>query len=81
MIDIPFVRKESLMAYSITLNIPAISCGHCVKTIERETEGLPGVISVDPDASSKTATYQLQSEAVLGQVKAALQEIGYPPEG
>ena len=69
------------MAYSITLNIPAIFCGHCVKTIERETEGLPGVIRVSADASSKTATYQLQSEAVLDQVRAALQEIGYPPEG
>lgn len=68
------------MAYTVTVNIPAISCGHCVKAIKRETQDVPGVISVDADASTKTATFQLQSEAVLDQVKATLQEIGYPPE-
>jgi hypothetical protein len=50
-------------------------------TIKRETKDLPGVISVDADASSKTAVYQLTSEAVLDQVKAALLEIGFPPRG
>ena len=68
------------MAYAVTLKVPAISCGHCVKTINRETAEVPGVISVDADENSQTVTYQLQSEAALDQVKAALAEIGYPPE-
>jgi copper chaperone CopZ len=68
------------MAYTVTLKIPAISCGHCVKTIKRETQDVPGVISVDADENSKTATYQVQSEAALDPVKATLREIGYPPE-
>ncbi len=68
------------MAYSVTLKIPNIACEHCVKTIKRETQDVAGVVRVEADACSKTATYQLQSEAVLPQVKAVLREIGYPPE-
>ncbi len=69
------------MSYKAVLNVPAISCGHCVKTIQRETSGLPGVISVEADQTSKTATYTLESEAALTGVKAALAEIGYPAQG
>ena len=69
------------MAYTVTLKIPAISCGHCVMTIKRETTDLPGVINVNADASSKTAIYELQSAAALDQVKATLKDIGFPPEG
>ncbi len=68
------------MAYNVTLKIPNIMCEHCVKTIKRETGDVAGVIRVEADPNNKTATYQLQSEAVLPQVKAALAEIGYPPE-
>ncbi len=66
------------MAYNVTLNIPAISCHHCVATIKRETKEVPGVISVDGDPAQKTATYTLESEAVLPKVKETLAEIGYP---
>ena len=69
------------MSYNVTLKVPAISCGHCVMTIKRETKDVPGVVSVDADAQNKTATYTLESEAVLPQVKATLAEIGYPAEG
>lgn len=69
------------MSYTISLDIPAVSCGHCVMTIKRETKDLPGVITVDAEASSKTATYQLANEAVLDEVKATLREIGFPAEG
>ena len=66
------------MSYNVKLNIPAISCGHCVNTIKRETKDVAGVISVDADAQSKTATYVLENEAVLPKVKETLKEIGYP---
>jgi copper chaperone len=68
------------MAYNVTLNIPAISCGHCVKTIERETADVPGVLSVAADAQAKTATYTLVNEAALPKVKETLEEIGYPAQ-
>jgi len=69
------------MAYNVTLNIPAISCGHCVMTIKRETQDVPGVVSVDADQETKTATYVLESEAALPKVKETLAEIGYPAAG
>ena len=69
------------MAYNVTLSVPAISCGHCVMTIKRETKDIPGVVSVDADQNAKTATYTLESEAVLPKVKETLAEIGYPAQG
>ena len=67
------------MSQTVTLNIPAISCGHCVMTIKRETKELPGVLAVEGDPQAKTATFTLNSEAALAEVKALLVEIGYPP--
>lgn len=69
------------MSYNVTLNIPAISCGHCVKTIKRETQDIPGVVTVDANEEAKTATYVLDNEAVLPKVKETLAEIGYPAQG
>ncbi len=66
------------MAYEVTLNIPNINCGHCVMTIKRETKGVPGVIDVQGDQTGRTATYVLENEAALPQVKQVLAEIGYP---
>lgn len=67
------------MSTRVTLSIPAISCGHCVKTIQRETQDLPGVLAVEADAQAKSATFDLAEEATLVTVKATLVEIGYPP--
>ncbi len=68
------------MAQTVKLSIPDISCHHCVMTIERETKGLPGVVSVKADEKSKTATYTLENDAALKTVKDTLTEIGYPPK-
>lgn len=68
------------MSTSVTLNIPAISCGHCVMTIKRETKELPGVLAVEGSPQAKTATFTLESEAALADVKKTLAEIGYPAE-
>ncbi len=67
------------MSTHVTLNIPAISCGHCVMTIQRETQELPGVLAVAGSPQDKTATFTLESEAILDEVKRTLIEIGYPP--
>lgn len=66
------------MSTTVTLNIPAISCGHCVMTIKRETKELPGVLAVEGNPQAKTATFTLESEAALAAVKETLVEIGYP---
>ena len=69
------------MSQNITLNIPNISCHHCVMTIKRETEELPGVLRVEADPQGKTATYTVENEAALQRVKETLAEIGYPAQG
>lgn len=69
------------MSTTVILNIPAISCGHCVMTIKRETRDLPGVLAVDGNAEAKTATFTLESTTALVTVKQTLAEIGYPAAG
>ncbi len=66
------------MSVTVKLSIPNISCGHCTKTVTRETKDLPGVQNVEADVATKTATYTLESEAALSRVKETLVEIGYP---
>ena len=66
------------MSQTVTLNIPNISCGHCVMTITRETKDLPGVVKVEGNQQAKTATYTIENEAALATVKETLVEIGYP---
>ena len=68
------------MTHDVTLNIPNISCHHCVNTIKRETKDLPGVLSVDADPQAKTATFTLAGPDALDGVKATLAEIGYPAQ-
>jgi copper chaperone len=66
------------MSYTVTLSIPAISCHHCTNTIVRETQELPGVVKVEADVQTKSATYTLEDETALGGVRQTLVEIGYP---
>ncbi len=66
------------MSYTVTLNIPAISCHHCTMTIAWETKELPGVLKVEGDPKGKTATFTLENQAALATVKQTLLEIGYP---
>ena len=69
------------MSYTVTLSIPNISCHHCTMTVTRETKGLPGVINVEADVQTKTATFTLDNEAALPKVKETLAEAGYPAAG
>ena len=66
------------MTSTVTLSIPNISCHHCTGTIVRETKDLPGVIKVEASVEAKTATFTLENEPALGNVKQTLAEIGYP---
>lgn len=71
------VRRE--MATK-TVNVPNISCGHCVKTIEREVGELAGVASVQAEEASKTVTVEWD-DAVTGweAIRDLMTEINYPP--
>jgi copper chaperone len=63
---------------SKTYNVPNISCGHCVATLERELDAVPGVKAVKADLDSKQVTVLCDDEAVASQVEKVLEEIGYP---
>jgi copper chaperone len=59
-------------------NVPNISCGHCVATIEREVKEVAGVESVSADLETRQVSVAYEDEAVLARVEALLKEIGYP---
>jgi len=58
------------------LTVPNISCGHCVKTINRELKQVPAVVSVEASLESKQVAVEYVGDA-LPEVKAKLDEIGY----
>ena len=60
------------------MNIPAISCGHCKLTVEREVSELTGISRAIVDVNLKQLTVEFESPATLVQIQGLLQEIGYP---
>jgi copper ion binding protein len=63
---------------TVTYTIPGISCNHCVHTIKTEVEDLEGVVSVQPDLTTKKTTIQFDDPASEQQIKELLTEINYP---
>jgi copper chaperone len=61
-----------------TFVAPAIHCGHCTMTIQREVAGLPGVQSVQADLNTKQVTINWEVPATWDKIKALMEEIGYP---
>lgn len=64
-----------------TVQVPNISCGHCVKTIEREVGEMEGVTSVTASEVNQDVTVKWDDgrtswEAIEGLMK----EINYPPK-
>ena len=66
---------------TIKLDIPNISCNHCIMTVKRESGFVDGVEFVSGDVDGRTATFQVADDAALAALKATLAEAGYPVEG
>lgn len=63
-----------------TVTVPGISCGHCVKTIERELAELHGVEAVSASQEGRTVTVRWDEDSTdWTAVRELLQEIDYPP--
>ena len=60
------------------LNIPNITCGHCVMTIKNELSQLDGVKEVDGDPGNKQIAVKWAPPATLETIKNTLREINYP---
>jgi copper chaperone len=62
----------------LKINVPNISCGHCVNTIKMELEDVVGVSTVSGNADDKSIDVAWDAPATLQKIKDTLQEIGYP---
>ena len=62
----------------IRFSIPNISCGHCVKTIERALGEIEGVSRVEGDAATREVTVEWVPPASLEGIKSSLKEINFP---
>jgi len=63
---------------SLTLNVPNISCGHCVHTIQSELSDLDGVEKVVASSDTKQVTVTFDPPADETKIKSLLTEINYP---
>ncbi|MCY7371349.1 MAG: heavy-metal-associated domain-containing protein [Polaromonas sp.] len=59
-------------------NIPAMSCGHCVRAITEALKQTDPEAGVSVDLPNKQVT--VQTTLQRGAVEAALKEAGYPPQ-
>lgn len=62
-----------------TFEVPNISCGHCVMTIQNEVSDVSGVQLVQADKDTRLVTVTWDSPATWDQIKDLLVEINYPP--
>ena len=65
---------------SKTVNVPNISCGHCVATIEREVAEMDGVAEVKAEQTSRSVTITWDPDTTDWVViEDLMAEINYPP--
>lgn len=62
-----------------TFTAPAISCGHCVATIEEAVGAIDGIAHVTADAGTKRVEVSFDPNRVsLARIEGVLDETGYP---
>jgi len=65
---------------TVTFDVPAITCGHCVATIQRVvTADVPGVTTVTGDPDTKRVVVEFAPPATVEQIVAAMTEWEFPP--
>ena len=64
----------------LSYQIPNISCGHCVHTIESELSEVDGVRQVDVTLETKAVIVGYEPPATPSRIESLLREINYPPE-
>jgi len=62
----------------VTYQIPNISCGHCVNTIEMELNLLEGVEEAEADQDSRKVRIIFGEPATESGIQEMLAEINYP---
>ncbi|MEX5576719.1 heavy metal translocating P-type ATPase [Pseudophaeobacter sp. A-200-2] len=64
---------------SVTLNVESMSCASCVGRVDKALEAVPGVLDVNVNLASETATVRYAEGAVTpAELIAASKDAGYP---
>jgi copper chaperone len=63
---------------TITFQIPNISCGHCVNTIQNELSNLEGVKKVTASLENKSVMIEFGEPTTTEILKEVLADINYP---
>jgi len=67
------------MMSNVTYEVPNISCGHCVHTIQTELSELEGVSQVVASQADRMVKVEFGDPASEESIVALLKEINYPP--
>lgn len=62
----------------VKYEIPNISCGHCVNSIQTELNKLPGITGVWADQETKYVEIEFEHPATEETIKTLLDSINYP---
>lgn len=60
-----------------TVRIKGMSCGHCVKAVEKALREIPGVEKVQVDLASGTATVETSGPLDMVEVRRKIEKAGY----
>lgn len=63
----------------IEFTIPAISCGHCARSVTEAVHEVDPWAEVEVDVAAKRVS--VRTEAARDRLAAVLSEAGYPPAG
>jgi copper chaperone CopZ len=63
---------------TVTYQVPAISCGHCVHTIQSELSEIPGVSRVKAASDTRQVLVEFAPPATDAIIRSRLTEINYP---
>ncbi len=61
---------------TLSFNVPAMSCGHCVNAITSEVETIPGVVEVSIDLETKIVRV-VGSDLNDAAIREAITEAGF----
>jgi copper chaperone len=64
---------------TVMYQVPNISCGHCVHTIQMELGELEGVMVVEANQVDQSVHVEYEPPASEEKIVALLTEINYPP--
>ena len=64
-----------------TISVKGMSCNHCVMSVTKALEAIPGVSSVTVDLLSGKASFEETAPVDLAVVKKAIEKIGFEMVG